>query len=133
MQLDGQTRQSATFALVNDLVHAIARQQPLLIIFEDVQWIDESSASLAIYLLQQLSVSTAPILVLVVHRPLQGELTASRLIDAVAAHRRSYRWVLEELSRAETALLLAKRFNRRASDNLVDFVHERAQGNPFLS
>lgn len=130
--LDGQTRQNATFALVNDLIHAIARQQPLLIVVEDAQWIDESSASLAVYFLQQLTVNAAPILLLAVHRPLQGELPASRLMGALAAHRRSYHWVLEELSRAETALLLAKRFSHRVADNLVNFVYERAQGNPFF-
>ena len=131
--LEGQTRQQATFALVTELLRRLARRQPILLVLEDIQWIDESSANLAIDLVQQLSVSPAPILLLLVQRILQGEPTAEHLVNELRTKRLHHYIAVQELSRTEVLHLLEKHLNAPVSPSLLDFICERVQGNPFFA
>jgi predicted ATPase/class 3 adenylate cyclase len=131
--LEGQKRQQATFAFVNELLRRLAARQPLLLIFEDMQWIDESSAHLALDLVQQLGVTPAPILLLFVQRPLQNEPTAERLINELRTKRLHHYIPVRELSPSEINKLLEKTFNASISPDLLTFVCDRVQGNPFFA
>ncbi|MFN7209982.1 MAG: ATP-binding protein, partial [Aggregatilineales bacterium] len=131
--LEGQKRQQATFALVSELLRRLAARQPLLLIFEDAQWIDESSACLALDLVQQLGVATAPILLLLAHRPLRNEPTAKRFVGKLRAKRLHHHIQLGELSRAEIAQLLEKTLDAPIRSELLTFICQRTQGNPFFA
>lgn len=131
--LSAQQRQCATFAFVSELLRRLAQRQPLLLIFEDVQWIDESSANLILDLVQQLSVMPSAMLLLVVQRPLQNEPIAKRLISELRSKRLHHHMPLQELSRTEINLLLEKALNAPISSDLLNFICERVQGNPFFA
>lgn len=131
--LEGQTRQQATFAFVNELLRRLAMRQPLLLIFEDMQWIDESSANLALDLVQQLSVTPAPILLLLVQRPLQNQPAAERLANELRTKRIHHHIFLQELSRDEVKTLLEKTLGSPINPELLAFINDRAQGNPLFA
>ncbi len=131
--LEGQKRQQATFAFVSELLRRLAAHQPLLLIFEDAQWIDESSACLALDLVQQLGVAPAPILLLLAHRPLRNQPTAERFVGKLRAKRLHHHIPVGELSRAEIAQLLEKTLDAPISSELLTFVCQRTQGNPFFA
>ena len=50
--LDPETLKQSTFAAIRDLLTAISRQLPLVIVFDDLQWIDDISADLLSFLLE---------------------------------------------------------------------------------
>ncbi|PJF36913.1 MAG: hypothetical protein CUN49_02980 [Candidatus Thermofonsia Clade 1 bacterium] len=131
--LEGQARQQAIFAVVNELLRRMAAQQPLLLIFDDIQWFDESSASLALDVVQQLSVTPAPILILMTHRPLQGEPTAERLVSELRTKRLHHHIPVLELTPSEINTLLEKTLKAKISPELLTFISERVQGNPFFA
>ncbi len=136
--LEGQKRQQATFALVSDLLRSLAARQPLLLVLEDIQWIDESSANLVLDVVHQLDIAPAPIFLLLSHRTLQNEVTAERLVRELHARelhgRRLHHHIpVRELSQAEIGALLEATLNERISPELLTFIYERAQGNPFFA
>ncbi len=66
--LDAEARQRRTFAAIAALVEALARSgRPLLLILEDIHWIDQASRALVEYLLAL--TARAPVGLLLVYRP----------------------------------------------------------------
>jgi predicted ATPase/class 3 adenylate cyclase len=131
--LEGQKRQQATFALVSDLLRSLAARQPLLLVLEDIQWIDESSANLVLDVVHQLGVTPSPIFLLLAHRTLQNEVTAERLVTELRSRRLHHHIPVRELSQAEIGALLEATLNERISPELLTFICERVQGNPFFA
>src|SRR5439155_13038882 len=79
-------REKTLEALLGQLV-ALARQQPLLIIFEDVHWIDPSSRDLLHLVVEQ--VTRLPVLLLITFRPEFEPLSWAGLahVTTLALHR----------------------------------------------
>ena len=50
--LDPETLKQSTFAAIRDLLTAVSRQLPLVIVFDDLQWIDDISVDLLSFLLE---------------------------------------------------------------------------------
>ncbi len=73
----GQLRQQI-FLAVRDLLMAETRNQPLLLILEDLHWADEASLSLLNFLID--SVRQCPLLIVAVSRPYQGG-TISKIVE----------------------------------------------------
>ena len=104
--LDGQHRSHGLFALVTDLILSAARRQPILIILDDIQWIDELSGALTVELARRLSVDPAPVFLLLIQRPVaEGEPLAAfgESIRPLPLHTHL---VLGELSRADVITLM---------------------------
>jgi class 3 adenylate cyclase/tetratricopeptide (TPR) repeat protein len=68
---DPQSRQRAIFALAVEMVQSWAQAQPLLLLVEDVHWMDEASRGLTLNL--SWAMAKAPVLLFLVHRPPAGE------------------------------------------------------------
>jgi len=130
--LVGRVRSQALFALVTDIVLYFARQQPLLIIIEDVQWIDEVSEALTIELARRLSVDPAPILLTLVHRPLVDTDHAPHLIETIGELPIVLKVVLNELSLEGVQQLMERYLKASVPPLLLRFVYEKARGNPFF-
>ncbi len=129
--LDTATRRQALYALVTDLIVFLARQQPLVVVLEDVQWIDEVSEALALELARRLSVEAVPILLTLTHRPPIGG-DATTLIRAAADLPIQVGLDLQELSAADVSALIRRYLDAHVPAELVAFVREQAQGNPFF-
>jgi len=117
---------------VGDFVDRGARVQPMVLVFEDLHWADESTCILIRHLADRLKES--PVLIigtyrddeLDTHRPFTRtlqELTRERLIDDM---------VLKCLDKAGVKKLIEGRAGRKAPDELVDLVFQETEGNPFF-
>lgn len=135
---DPQLRREALITLVIDMVQSVARTNPVLILVEDVHWIDEVSHEILLGLAR--SLADCSILLIVLHRPLARH---QRMTDELAGPRRDLleRWdtlpnqstvVLRELTAEGTALLVANRLASKTIAPLaLDLIQDLAQGNPF--
>lgn len=123
--LDPQLRQKSLFSLLIDMIRLWASRQPLLIILENSQWLDEAS----IAFLQALvpAVDDAAVLLLLVQRP---ESAFKLPIDELD-HTKTVQ--LQELEAEHIATLVENRLQGRATLLLHDLVQARAQGNPFFA
>jgi DNA-binding SARP family transcriptional activator len=86
----GRTRESAddpsaakqrTFEAIRDLLFALARERPLVLVFEDLHWADSLSLDLILWLIDQ--ISSLSLLLLCVYRP-EREHRCSHLAAAAA-------------------------------------------------
>jgi predicted ATPase len=134
IQLTPQYRQSVLRAMLEEFLQQAAQQTPLLIVLEDLHWLDPLSHDL----LEALAQATAayPVCFLLAYRPPdQPRLQAPRL-----EKRENFTpLLLTELSWAEAAQLARTKLAQLYPDGggalytaLIDDLLTRAQGNPFF-
>ncbi|HET6571241.1 MAG TPA: adenylate/guanylate cyclase domain-containing protein [Solirubrobacterales bacterium] len=122
-QLSAEARQRALRGVVCKLVNAPARREPVVIVVEDLHWIDESSEALLGELLG--AVEGTRTLVVVNFRP-EHEPSWSGPPDY-------HRIDLEPLGPDDTAELVRDLAGEDPSlDGLAEHLHERTAGNPFF-
>ncbi|MEZ4769930.1 MAG: AAA family ATPase [Caldilineales bacterium] len=131
--LDPKYRQSALYALLEDCLRAAARQEPLLIVVEDLHWIDALSHDLLETLVKALTDSRACI-VLAYRPPKIARIAAPRLESLPYFTRVE----LHELSAADAEqAILAKLGTLYPAGNgdipavMIKNLTQRSQGNPF--
>jgi class 3 adenylate cyclase/tetratricopeptide (TPR) repeat protein len=113
------------FAGVWQLVVAAARQQPLLVAFDDVHWADESSRDLLAFLLEQLG--GVPVLLLLLYRAGFQPHGSSEL-------RASHTGIRLEALTPEESIALARGYLgvEHLPTDLERLIAGRAEGNPFF-
>lgn len=131
--LEPKTRQSALHALLEDCLKAAAKDQAILIVIEDMHWVDALSHELLEQLAKAL-VGHAVCFVLA-YRPPQMERLQSPRIEALAQFTRIE---LHELTAAEAESAIRAKLTQlyparsgALPTGLVDALMARAQGNPF--
>jgi class 3 adenylate cyclase len=123
-----QLRQEALFTFAVDLIHAWAQLQPLLIIVEDVHWLDEASRGLALALARV--AGQMPLALTVVHRP---PLDKNRPILPALDNLPGYNFLdLAELPPEGVAGLVTFKLQGQPSPLLLEVVQTQAFGNPFF-
>jgi adenylate cyclase len=132
--LEPQFRKSALTALIEDCLRAAAKQNPLLIVIEDVHWID----GISFELLEALSKALldCQVCIVLTQRPVQEALT---MTPRMAALPDIAEIELKELTHAEAQDVirakLAQLYPMRTGTvpaALVEKLMARAQGNPFF-
>lgn len=126
---DARMRQEALAALVIDIVRRAAQERPLLLVIEDSHWLDEASRSLILAVARV--VASAPLLLLLVQRPL-GPEQESLAADLAEIPNQQRIW-LAELDAGGTAQLVRQRLEGETEELVLAFVHSLAQGNPFFT
>jgi adenylate cyclase len=131
--LDPQTRKSVLHALLEDCLKSAAREEPLLLVFEDLHWIDALSHDL----LEEVARFTTnlPVVLVLAYRPPRLVRLVGPRLEALANFTRID---LRELStdeaeqavRAKLAQLYPAR-DASVPPGLVEKLMRRAQGNPF--
>ncbi|MET8146844.1 AAA family ATPase [Actinoplanes sp. NPDC049668] len=128
----GDARRGVLFELVAGLFDRLSRQQPLVLVIEDLHWADRSTRDLIGFLVRA---ARLPYLLLLatyrtdeLHRghplrPFLAELDRVRGVQRVE---------LERLDRDGTAEMMAHLLGGEPEPRTVDTIHERAQGNPFF-
>jgi class 3 adenylate cyclase/tetratricopeptide (TPR) repeat protein len=109
----------------------LARQHPVVLIFEDLHWIDQSSAELLENLLPL--IADVPLLLCLAMR--SGGVGPAARIRALAAERHPTRFtdiVLGPLSMVESRDLIANLLRRAPSAGLQQLILMKAEGNPFF-
>jgi tetratricopeptide (TPR) repeat protein len=117
---------------VGEFVARGGKIMPLMLVFEDLHWADESTCILLRYLTERLK--DEPVLLVGTYRDVElapggpfgrvlQELTRERLAEDLR---------LGRLSRAEIVELLVRRFGSQPPAALVELVFSETEGNPFF-
>jgi class 3 adenylate cyclase/tetratricopeptide (TPR) repeat protein len=133
--LDTHLRHESLVSLLLALLRAWAVERPLVLVLEDAHWLDSLSWDLTLQVARALTVARVPLLLAVVMRPLEGEVTRSEP-GALAGMDETECLLLDSLSPEETLALAAARLG--VSDGglpkaVAELVQERAGGNPFFA
>jgi class 3 adenylate cyclase/tetratricopeptide (TPR) repeat protein len=105
---------------------ALARQRPLVLVFEDIHWADPGLLELIGYLLE--TPAPAPWLLLALTRP---DLFHSEQRPRWATHARARLFDLPPLTGAQSLLLGKALLNGRLPAEVDALIQEKAEGNPY--
>jgi class 3 adenylate cyclase/predicted ATPase len=133
--LDTQLRHESLVSLLLELLRAWAVERPLVLVLEDAQWLDTMSWDLTLQAARALTVAHTPLLLVVVMRPLEGEVTRVEL-QTLAGMDRVERLLLDSMSPEETLMLAATKLGLTSDElpeQIAELVRTRAGGNPFFA
>ncbi len=123
--------QQQTFLAIRDLFVAKAKDKPLVLILEDIHWIDQLSLDLLTFVLG--AVEDAPLLIYCNSRPADGvgapqvQRLGAELYPAKFLH-----VALQPLSRADSVALIDLLLTiSDLPESLKQLIPQRAEGNPF--
>ncbi|HIH2748333.1 AAA family ATPase [Burkholderia aenigmatica] len=123
VEMDAQIRRERTFDAIGQLLARESRNQPVYLLFEDLQWLDRETEAFLAYLIDR--VPDARILLLVNFRPEYLPAWAR------AAHGSTLR--LEPLGPSDAQGLLAALLGEdRSLVPLKQLILEKTEGNPFF-
>jgi predicted ATPase/class 3 adenylate cyclase len=124
---DPRLRQEALHTLAVELIQSWAKDQPLLLLLEDVHWLDEASQGLLLALAR--FITQTPVVLMIVHRPSPADdLDILPNLDRLANY---HQLDLKELSPAGMADLVVRRLQGQPAALLLDLIQVQAKGNPF--
>jgi tetratricopeptide (TPR) repeat protein len=105
---------------------------PLVLIFEDLQWADESTCLLIQHLAAR--VENSKLLILGTFRDAEMETSspASTMFQTLLRERLAEDLILRRLRRHEVVQMLNQLAGKEAPEELVDLIFEETEGNPFF-
>lgn len=127
--MEGDVRQKSLFSLLVEMTQVWSQDQPLLLLIENIQWMDEASLALTQTLARQ-AASAAPVMVFVTHRPPQ--LGGAPVLPDLGRLAHLHEFMLAEMTIDDVGALLQRRFNAPADSLLRDLVKAMGRGNPFF-
>ena len=130
---DPETARARLFELLLALLEALADEQPVILIIEDVHWADRATGDLLSFLARNLR--DAAVLLLVTFRsddlhddhPLRRLLAGLERMDGVT------RLDLPRLSRGQVAIQVAGILGHQPAPSVVTAVYARGGGNPLFT
>jgi len=131
-QVAAEQQQFRYFDAATRALQACARQRPILLVLEDLQWAGGPSLRLFEHLACELD--DAPLLVLATVRdePRERAHRVDRTTSVVRQQDRCTHVALGGLSRAEVGALLARAIGRPAPADLTSELYARTEGVPFF-
>ncbi len=124
---DGQLRQENLFDFLLQYFRSISTDSPIVLLFEDVQWIDSSSLELLAYLKRNLK--DCPLMIIMVHRPEEDNI-AKRFNVLTGSGDCTLLEVAEFNSDESKQLMLQLLGVESIDDELHKYIHEYTHGNP---
>ncbi|HZC42328.1 MAG TPA: AAA family ATPase, partial [Streptosporangiaceae bacterium] len=132
-ETEPETARARLFELVLALLEALAGQQPVILLLEDLHWADRPTCDLLSFLARNLR--DAPVLMVVTFR--SGSLPADHPLRRVLAGLErlpgASRLELPRLSRDQVAAQLAGILGRPAAPKVTAAVYRRGGGNPLFT
>jgi class 3 adenylate cyclase/tetratricopeptide (TPR) repeat protein/energy-coupling factor transporter ATP-binding protein EcfA2 len=123
-QLSPRTRASATRELLVALTTRVASASPMILVFEDTQWLDEASA----LLIEQIAHRVPGLLLVITSRLEPTRLSGLRASGPTISLR------LQELSRDEALELIGRRLGVDSLPKaLADPIYLRSEGHPLFA
>jgi predicted ATPase len=126
---DARLRQESLLALAVELMQSWASERPLVLLIEDVHWMDEASLALTTALGRALDRST--VLLVLVHRPPGAE--DSPLLPHLDRLPCCETMVLGDLPPQGIRTLVTHRLGGEPSSLAMALIEKLAQGNPFFA
>ncbi|NVK43571.1 MAG: AAA family ATPase [Oceanospirillaceae bacterium] len=122
-EMDARMRRQRTLEAIRQLLLCESREQPLILVFEDLQWLDSETQSFLDFLVD--GIEHAAILLLLNHRP-EYEHRWHNVADYIPLR-------LQPLALTEAGELLEFLLGNDSSlDSLKPLVQAKTQGNPFF-
>jgi class 3 adenylate cyclase/tetratricopeptide (TPR) repeat protein len=122
VKLDPKIRREGTFAGLRALLHQECRDKPMIVVIEDLHWIDEQSEA-ALHALLDV-VASIPVLLILSYRPGYSHALGDRPFYT--------RIVLTELPPDETVEVAKGALeNAKLPAELMDLITSKGEGNPF--
>lgn len=130
---DPETARARLFELVLVLLEALAEQQPVVLIIEDVHWADQPTRDILSFLARNLR--DAAVLVVVTFRSdsLHRDDPLRRLLAGLGRVGGVTRLELARLSRDQVAAQIEGVIGRPPAPSTVNAVYERGGGNPLFT
>jgi class 3 adenylate cyclase/tetratricopeptide (TPR) repeat protein len=125
-ELDPATIKGRTFDILRELWRAQCRRRPLVLILEDLHWMDKTSEAFVATLVEALP--TMPLLLLTSYR--SGYAPPWEASGAFA--KLQLQPLSDQASRAVVAAMLARPRDQATSGDLTDCIVARGEGNPFF-
>ncbi|WDZ82977.1 helix-turn-helix transcriptional regulator [Micromonospora cathayae] len=113
-------------------LHLIAQGRPLVLVLDDLQWVDRSTRQLLLYLLAGLGDIQLSVLAAIRAEALQGAHPLRRVLTELRRLRSVRVLDLPPLGRAETDQLAAAIVGRALPPEAAERVWRRSGGNPFM-
>ncbi|MFG1779786.1 helix-turn-helix transcriptional regulator [Micromonospora sp. NPDC049048] len=117
---------------VSQGLHLIAEGRPLVLVLDDLQWVDRSTRQLLLYLLAGLGDLQLSVLAAVRAESLQGAHPLRRVLTELRRLRTVRVLDLVPLDRAETERLAAAVVGEPLTPEAAESVWRRSGGNPFV-
>ncbi|HEX5479611.1 MAG TPA: AAA family ATPase, partial [Dehalococcoidia bacterium] len=126
-----QERRRLFRALVQ-LITRLSREQPLLLVIEDVHWSDETSLECLLHLIR--AIASERVLVLLTYRSDEVRPPLAHFLAALDRGRMAIEWPLRRLSVAEVSEMITAIFDLTSPPHpeFVRPLHELTEGNPFF-
>jgi len=127
-QLRGETRQENTHQLLVQVIRKALDGRPLLLVIDDAHWVDSASWALV----RRVHRDVEPLVLVLLARPMGDE--APPVYTELGQQPNVSRLVLDTLSPAAIEELVRRRLNvNRLPPDLIRFIMQKAEGNPFFS
>ncbi len=124
-QMSGEPRANRTRELCVELLRRAANGRPIVMVLDDLHWLDSASWALALQLVREVQ----PLLLLLATRPIRPEP-----IELLTLLAHGSRLALGPLSPAETLTMVAARLGaRELPAPIARLIEQRAEGHPFFS
>jgi len=105
-------------------------EAPLLLVFEDLQWVDRSTADLISALARQRT--TAKTMVIATLRPVETDHPLRRAKQELLAHQLCQEIALEPLSKSEVAQYLGGESDKSLLEGFASQIYRCSEGNPLF-
>jgi DNA-binding SARP family transcriptional activator len=118
---------------LHQLLHALARQRPVILFLDDLHWADASTLALLGYLTRRSrgEAGAFPILFVGATRPFAPRSPLAVLVQTLIREDRLTRLPLARLARADIAALVAH-LCPASADPLADWLARLSEGNPYI-
>ncbi len=123
-ELTGEARRENTFISLISLLRAEAQKRPLVLVLEDVHWLDDDSRAFLPELLRAMETGSAPVAVLATSRPRASALPGVNTSLTIN---------LEVLTLENIAEMAERQLGGPISRELAELLVDRAGGNPFFA
>lgn len=132
--LEPEALRQQIFVAVRTLLVGMVQQRPLLLMLDDLHWIDPMSAALLAFLAQM--AASMPVLFILAHRPFDGQISPSNQNELDSIRNlyleRTWQTVLPGLTRDEGRQLLAELLpSGKLALDAYRFILDRSDGNPY--
>lgn len=134
--LDASLRQQNVTLVATALLRAWTQEHPLVLVLDDVHWLDELSWQLALQLIRTLSIQGGSCLCVLASRPLEENSLGDQVFSELRAMPLTRAVTLSALAPEDIRALLADRLQVPSPElpaPLVTLVQTRANGNPFFA
>ncbi len=130
---DDRFAQVRLFELVLGVLDRLARQAPLVVIVEDLQWADPSTRDLLAFLVRNLRDEAVLLVASIRTDELEPRHEVMTFLAELERAERVDRIDLERLGRDDLERLLADELGRAPDRELADRIWQRSGGNPFYA